>query len=163
MPGKHFLTIDVPTEPLPLHADAIRVAQVISNLINNAAKYTDEGGRIAVAARRDGNEVAVSVRDNGVGIPAEMLPRVFDLFTQVDRNLGRAQGGLGIGLALVKQLVEMHGGSVEAHSEGQGKGSEFVVRLPLAHAHDGEPSPPTAELRPNCLGSAPSTGRRRQS
>jgi CheY-like chemotaxis protein len=105
--------------------------QVIANLLNNAAKYTEEGGHTSLTARLEGAQVVLSVRDTGMGIPAEMLPQVFDLFTQIDRTLGRGQGGLGIGLALVKSLVELHGGSVEAHSDGPGRGSEFVVRLPL--------------------------------
>jgi CheY-like chemotaxis protein len=102
--------------------------------LNNAAKYTEERGTIWLSARREGGWALLSVRDTGVGIPPAMLPRVFDLFTQVDRTLGRSQGGLGIGLALVKRLVEMHGGRVEARSGGRGEGSEFTVRLPLAPA-----------------------------
>jgi PAS domain S-box-containing protein len=128
----HRLAVAIPPELLTLEADAVRLTQVIANLLNNAAKYTDAGGQIWLTVRRDGESVAISVRDTGTGIPAEMLPYVFDLFTQVNRSFDRAQGGLGIGLALVKNLVEMHGGSVQAHSEGPGKGSEFVVRLPLA-------------------------------
>jgi two-component system, sensor histidine kinase len=126
------LVVEVPPEPLILEGDPVRLAQVFANLLNNATKYTDIGGQIWLTVRREGQAVAISVRDSGVGIPAEMLPRVFELFTQVDRSAGRAQGGLGIGLTLVKSLVEMHGGSVAVHSEGCGKGSEFVVRLPLA-------------------------------
>jgi signal transduction histidine kinase len=126
------LVVEVPPEPLILEGDPVRLAQVFANLLNNAAKYTDIGGQIWLTVRREGQAVAISVRDSGVGIPAEMLPRVFELFTQVDRSAGRAQGGLGIGLTLVKNLVEMHGGSVAVQSEGCGKGSEFVVRLPLA-------------------------------
>ncbi len=128
----HRLAITIPPEPLTLDADAVRLTQVIANLLNNAAKYTDAGGQIWLTVRREGESVTISVRDNGTGIPADMLPYVFDLFTQANRSSDRAQGGLGIGLALVKSLVEMHGGSVQAHSEGPGKGSEFVVRLPLA-------------------------------
>ncbi len=130
--ARHQLALAIPPEPLTLEADAVRLTQVIANLLNNAAKYTDAGGQIWLTVRREGESVAISVRDNGTGIPADMLPSVFDLFTQVNRSFDRAQGGLGIGLALVKSLVEMHGGSVQAHSEGPGKGSEFVVRLPLA-------------------------------
>src|SRR5690606_24294614 len=116
--------------PLWLDADLTRIAQVLGNLLNNAAKYTPEGGLITVSARSEGNEAVLSVSDNGVGIPGDMLPKVFDLFTQVDRNLERSQGGLGIGLALVRQLVAMHGGTIEAQSGGVDRGSMFTVRLP---------------------------------
>jgi signal transduction histidine kinase/ActR/RegA family two-component response regulator len=145
------LTLELPSEPVMIDGDPVRLAQVLSNLLNNAAKYTDAGGRVRLTVACAHGEACVSVRDNGTGIPAEMLSRVFDLFTQVDRTLGRAQGGLGIGLALVKSLVELHGGRVEVSSEGPGRGSEFVVRLPLAtpvaavearHADDGR----TAEI-----------------
>ena len=105
--------------------------QVFSNLLNNAAKYTESGGTITLSARIEGDEVAVVVRDTGIGIPLEMLPKVFDIFTQVDRSLERSQGGLGIGLSLVKRLVEMHGGSVVATSDGDRRGSSFEVRLPV--------------------------------
>lgn len=128
----HQLALAIPPEPLILDADAVRLTQVIANLLNNAAKYTDPGGQIWLTVKREAQSVAISVRDTGTGIPADMLPRVFDLFTQVDRSFDRAQGGLGIGLALVKSLVEMHGGSVQARSDGPGKGSEFVIRLPIA-------------------------------
>ncbi len=128
----HTLEISAPESPLVVHADPVRLSQVVANLLNNAAKYTPTGGRIFLAVRQDESDVVISVRDTGVGIPAEMLPRVFELFTQIDRTRKHSQGGLGIGLALVKSLVEMHRGRVEAHSEGPGLGSEFVVRLPLA-------------------------------
>jgi PAS domain S-box-containing protein len=127
----HELTIHVSPQPIFVEADVIRLAQVIANLLNNAAKYTERDGQITLVVQRQEREAVVSVRDTGVGIPAHMLPRVFDLFTQVDRSLERSQGGLGIGLTLVKRLVEMHGGSIEAHSDGHGRGSEFVVRLPV--------------------------------
>ncbi len=130
--NRHRLAISIPAEPLILQGDAVRLTQVLINLLNNAAKYTDANGQIRLAAMRLGDEVLISVRDNGRGIPGDMLPRVFDMFTQVDRAYERTQGGLGIGLTLVRKLVEMHGGSVEARSEGRGRGSEFVVRLPLA-------------------------------
>ena len=129
--ARHELTVDVDTEPLTVMADPVRLAQVIANLLNNAAKYTDEGGRIFVRAGRDGASAIVSVRDNGVGIPSDMLAHVFDLFAQANRTYQRAQGGLGIGLTLVRSLVELHGGSVVAKSDGPGLGSEFIVRLPL--------------------------------
>lgn len=127
----HQLTVDLPAEPLPLHVDPTRMAQVLSNLLNNAAKYTPASGRIALAARREGGEVVVSVTDSGIGIPQGALSEVFQMFTQVGRNMDRSQGGLGIGLSLVRGLVELHGGAVTAASEGTGKGSTFCVRLPL--------------------------------
>jgi PAS domain S-box-containing protein len=130
----HNLALALPPEPLVLEGDPMRLAQVVANLLNNAAKYTEAGGQIWLTVRREAGAVAISVRDTGAGIPPDMLPRVFDLFTQVDRHANRAQGGLGIGLALVKSLVEMHGGSVKAHSEGTGQGCEFVVCLPLSTA-----------------------------
>jgi PAS domain S-box-containing protein len=136
----HRLAVDLPSEPMLVEADPVRLAQVVANLLNNAAKYTEAGGQLSLTARREGSQVALSVRDTGVGIPAEMLPRVFDLFTQIDRTLGRAQGGLGIGLALVKSLVHLHGGEVEARSDGPGLGSEFTVRLPLVRADAGRAS-----------------------
>jgi CheY-like chemotaxis protein/two-component sensor histidine kinase len=138
--GGHRLDVRLPGEPLTLEADPVRLAQVFTNLLNNAAKYTEQGGVISLVAGREGDEAVVTVRDSGVGIPREMLPRVFDLFTQIDRTLGRAQGGLGIGLALVKRLVELHGGAVEAHSDGLGRGSAFVVRLRL-FAQNGAKAP----------------------
>src|SRR6266852_8214589 len=106
--------------PIYLHADPVRLAQVFSNLLNNSCKYTEPGGRIWLTAERQGSDVVVSVKDNGIGIPPDMLPCIFDMFTQVDRALERSQGGLGIGLTLVKRLVEMHGGSVEVRSAGVG-------------------------------------------
>ena len=130
--GGHEFSVTLPPEPIHLEADPVRLAQVFANLLNNAAKYTEEGGRIWLAAERQGSEVTVSVKDNGIGIMAEMLPRIFEIFTQSNRALVRSQGGLGIGLSLVKGLVELHGGSIEARSDGPGQGSEFVVRLPVA-------------------------------
>ena len=107
------------------------MAQVLSNLLNNAAKYTEDGGQIRLGVAVEGADVVFRIRDNGVGIPVEMLPRVFDLFAQVGHSLERSQGGLGLGLNLVRSLTEMHGGSVQARSEGPGRGSEFIVRLPV--------------------------------
>jgi len=132
--GGHTLTVTMPPTPVFLHADLIRLAQVFSNLLNNSAKYTEPGGRIRLTAAVQGDEAVVTVEDSGVGIPAEALPHLFEMFSQVDRNLERAQGGLGIGLALVKGLTEAHGGTVEARSAGVGQGSAFVVRLPVTHA-----------------------------
>jgi CheY-like chemotaxis protein len=111
--------------------DLVRLAQVFLNLLNNAAKYTDRGGRIWLTAERQGSDVEVRVKDTGVGIPPEKLSRLFEIFFQVDRSLERAQGGLGIGLSIVRKLVELHGGRVEGRSDGVGKGSEFIVRLPV--------------------------------
>ncbi len=128
---RHELTLEVADEGLEVEGDLTRLTQVLGNLISNAAKYTDPGGSIVVSARREGTDVDIRVRDSGIGIPREVLPRLFQLFTQVDGAVHRAQGGLGIGLALVRQLVQMHGGSVTACSDGPGRGSEFVIRLPL--------------------------------
>ncbi len=124
------LTVAMPPGPVYLDADLTRLAQVFGNLLSNSAKYTRQGGRIWLDARRRGEEIVVSVRDNGIGIPAESLPKIFDMFSQVDRSIERSTGGLGIGLALVKGLVEMHGGTVSAESGSDGKGSTFTVRLP---------------------------------
>jgi PAS domain S-box-containing protein len=137
--ARHELAISQPFEPILLAADATRLAQVFANLLNNAAKYTNPGGRIWVTVERQGSDAVVRVRDNGVGIPADMLSSIFDMFAQVDRSLERTHGGLGIGLTLVKRLVEMHGGSVAVNSpplecgdaSPHSKGSEFVIRLPL--------------------------------
>ena len=126
---RHRLTIALPPGPVRLEGDQARLVQVVGNLLNNAAKYTDEGGHIRLEAAQEDGAAVIRVRDDGMGMPAELLPHVFDLFTQADRSLDRSQGGLGIGLTLVRQLVEMHGGKVEAKSEGAGYGSEFVVRL----------------------------------
>jgi CheY-like chemotaxis protein len=114
-----------------LEADLTRLSQVISNLLNNAAKYTDEGGQIRLDAAADKGVVTIRVRDTGLGIDPQLLPHIFDLFTQAERTPDRSEGGLGIGLTLVKRLVELHGGTVEALSEGLGSGAEFIVRLPM--------------------------------
>ena len=128
----HRLTITLPPEPVWLDADPSRLAQVVANLLHNAAKYTDAGGQIRLASERRGEETVVTVRDTGIGIPADLLPRVFEPFTQEERLLDRAQGGLGIGLALVRSLVALHGGRVQAFSAGRGCGSEFVLYLPVS-------------------------------
>ena len=127
----HELTVSGPPQPLHLDADLVRLAQVFINLLNNAAKYTKRGGHIWLTADREGSDAVVRVRDNGMGIPGNMLGRIFDLFTQVGRSIEQSQGGLGIGLTLVRRLVDMHDGSIEARSDGPDRGSEFVVRLPL--------------------------------
>ncbi len=128
--GGHRLTLSLPEEPLHLEADVTRLAQVVANLLNNAAKYTEKGGHIQLIVETRGTEIQIRVKDNGIGIPAEILPHVFDLFAQADRTLDRAQGGLGIGLTLVQNIVEMHGGTVLALSDGPGQGAELIVELP---------------------------------
>ncbi len=128
----HRLTVVPPAHPVRIAGDRTRLVQVVGNLLNNAAKYTPEGGHIELEAAQEGGEAVIRVRDDGIGVPADLLPHVFDLFTQADRSLDRSQGGLGIGLTLVRQLVHLHGGQVEARSGGSGLGSEFTVRLPAA-------------------------------
>jgi signal transduction histidine kinase len=128
----HSLTVDLPAEPLWIEGDLTRLAQVVGNLLNNAAKYTPEGGRIRLAVQGADDTAVISVSDNGIGIAADMQPKVFQLFTQVDNQLDRARGGLGIGLALVKRLVDMHHGTITLESAGAGKGSTFHVRIPKA-------------------------------
>ncbi len=141
----HELTITLPPQPVYLDADPVRLSQVYLNLLNNAAKYTEPGGHIWLTAERQDSDAVVTVKDTGVGIPAEKLPHVFDIFTQVDQSLERSQGGLGLGLTLVKRLTEMHGGSVEAKSGGPGTGSTFTVRLPVAPGPAAAEPPPTEE------------------
>ncbi len=128
----HELTVTLPPRPVPVDADRTRLAQVFANLLNNSARYTERGGHIRLTVERHGSDAVIKVKDDGVGIPADMLPRIFDTFIQANRSLERAQGGLGIGLSLVRGLLEMHEGRVEAHSDGPGRGSEFTVRLPVA-------------------------------
>jgi PAS domain S-box-containing protein len=142
---RHVLTVNVPEEPIWLHADPARLEQVVVNLLNNAAKYTDEGGQIWLKLRWDGHEMVLSIRDTGIGIDLQHFPDIFDLFTQAARSLDRSQGGLGIGLSLVQRLVEMHRGKVEVQSDGLGLGSEFTVRLPLPVSL--VPEPPSAPVR----------------
>lgn len=134
------LRISLPPEPLAMQGDGVRLAQVVANLLNNASKYTESRGEIYLSVRAERSEAAICVRDTGIGIEPDVLPRVFDLFTQADRSLGRAQGGLGIGLSLARSFVEMHGGRIAASSPGPGKGSEFTVWLPILS------SPPPAQL-----------------
>jgi PAS domain S-box-containing protein len=155
--AKHRLTISLPAEPVHLDADPVRVAQVVSNLLTNAVKYTDEGGRIRLTAGRRGETVEISVADTGIGIPKEMLGRLFEMFVQVEESMERSKGGLGIGLWLVKSLVDLHGGTIEARSDGPGKGSEFVVRLPAAE------QVPSPAARQTVTGSPmPSVGTKRR-
>jgi two-component system CheB/CheR fusion protein len=147
--ARHKLTVTFAAEPLWVMADVTRMAQVLSNLLNNAAKYTQPGGNLQLAVERDGGEAVIRVRDDGIGIPPEMLSRIFEMFTQVDTSLERSQGGLGIGLTIAQRLVEMHGGVLEATSGGSDRGSELTVRLPLpaesaaapaGEEEDGEPA-----------------------
>ena len=145
---RHALALRLPLSPIWIDGDATRLEQVVVNLLNNAAKYTDEGGHIWLSLQQEGNEAVLQVRDSGVGIAPELMPRIFDLFTQAERSLARSQGGLGIGLSLVQRLVEMQGGKVAAHS-ALGQGSEFVVRLPVVlTAEPQPPSSPTEQARP---------------
>jgi signal transduction histidine kinase len=141
---QHRLTVTLAPDPLWLDADFVRLEQVVTNLLTNAAKYTDPGGDIRVSTAVEGGEAVLRVRDTGIGIPPAMRPRIFDLFMQADSSAHRTQGGLGVGLTLVKRLVEMHGGSVGVTSAGVGQGSEFVVRLPLAGAREDPAAPPAA-------------------
>jgi two-component system, sensor histidine kinase len=135
-------TITVQAEPVVVYADATRLEQVVTNLVVNALKYTPPGGEIAIAVQRDGAEAVLTVRDSGVGIAPDLLPRIFDLFVQGERSLQRTAGGLGVGLTLVRRLVELHGGRVTAASDGDGRGSTFTVRLPARReAERGDPSP----------------------
>ena len=127
----HDFSIEMPAGAVILHADTTRLAQVLLNLLNNAAKYTERGGKIELRVEPDGDGVAISVRDTGIGIPADKLATIFEMFSQVDGALSRSQNGLGIGLYLVKRLVEMHDGTIRVRSDGPGKGSEFLVRLPV--------------------------------
>lgn len=145
----HRLTLDLPEEPLTLHADQTRIEQVLQNLLNNAAKYSESDGRIKVTARADAKDAIITVTDDGLGMPKELIPQVFDLFTQGERTLDRSQGGLGIGLTLVRQIIELHSGSVTAYSDGIGHGSSFTIRIPLSqqprvNSHNG-PERPLAE------------------
>jgi len=137
---QHQLTVRLPERPVRLEGDAARLTQVIANLLNNAAKYQEERGRIELRAELEDEEVVLRVRDWGVGIAPEMLERIFELFSQGERVADRVQGGLGVGLSLVKTLVEMHGGGVELRSDGPGKGSEAIVRLPWQPASAGKRS-----------------------
>jgi CheY-like chemotaxis protein len=142
--ASHQLRVEMPDDPVFVHADSVRLAQVVSNLLNNAVKYTDEGGTITLSVRPEYTHAAIIVRDTGIGISRDALPRVFDMFVQENADQ-RSHSGLGIGLTLVRSLVEMHGGTVEAHSEGSGRGSVFTVRMPLAAS---APVPSDGTVRP---------------
>ena len=145
----HELTVTLPAKPMYLNADPTRLAQVVGNLLNNACKFTDKGGRIRLTVEREGGQAVIRVRDSGIGIAADELPRIFEMFSQVDTSLERTQSGLGIGLTLAKNLVELHGGELEVHSAGLGHGSEFVVRLPiLVETPKPSPGPTVSEPTP---------------
>jgi len=144
----HTLTVTLPERPARVEADGARMAQVLSNLLNNAAKYTEDGGRIDLIVEQAQGEAVIRVRDNGIGIAPERLPSVFDMFEQIEGVSDRSQGGLGIGLTLARRLVEMHGGKIEAHSAGLGKGSEFVTRLPAYAEPAMKPAPEPSEGPP---------------
>jgi signal transduction histidine kinase/CheY-like chemotaxis protein len=131
---RHSLDVEVPREGLQVDGDPVRLAQIVANLLTNAAKYTEPGGRISVLAERTGEQVVLRIRDTGIGIATDVLPHIFELFVQEQQGMERSQGGLGLGLTIVRSLVRMHGGTVSAHSEGLGRGSEFVVRLPTKGA-----------------------------
>jgi len=152
---RHVLTVDIPTEAVHFTADPLRVAQVLSNLLTNAAKYTDPEGQIRITARRDGEDIVIRVVDSGIGISAAALPRVFNMFSQVHSTTDRSEGGLGIGLSLAKGLIELHGGTIEASSAGLGCGSEFTVRLPRR-------APTGKSLNPNSPAAAPRPTRKRR-
>ncbi|HKH48882.1 MAG TPA: ATP-binding protein, partial [Thermoanaerobaculia bacterium] len=142
----HTFEVEIPDEPLWVEGDTTRLSQALLNLLNNAAKYTPDGGRIWLTVEREGGQVLLRVRDTGIGIPAELLPKVFDLFRQGDRSLDRAEGGLGIGLTLVQQIALLHGGSVQAWSEGAGRGAEIIFRLPLLSGVRAEDPPQARSL-----------------
>lgn len=141
----HALEVEIPKRTLMIYGDPMRLTQALGNVLANAAKYTDNGGRITLRAQRRRRDIEITIRDTGIGIVPEVLPCIFNLFTQLDRRTGRHQGGLGIGLALVRQLVEMHGGTVSAASEGPGEGSEFLIRLPLSIERTNSSESPGAE------------------
>jgi CheY-like chemotaxis protein len=146
--GRHRLDVSLPGEPLWVEGDPVRLAQIVSNLLNNAAKYTPDGGLVALTVQRERDCVLLTVRDNGIGIAPDGLTRIFDMFSREGRGAGRAEGGLGIGLTLSRRLAEMHGGAIEARSAGEGLGSEFVVRLPIASSSaQPEPAHRSATLR----------------
>ena len=151
--GHHQLCVSLPEETVVLDADAVRLTQVLSNLLDNAARYTNAHGRIDLCARIEEGQARIAVRDNGIGIPSAQLPHLFEMFTQAHRGHASSQSGLGIGLAMVRKLVELHGGVVTAHSDGPGRGSEFIVLLPLATAAHADDAPaPIAAARSELSG-----------
>jgi CheY-like chemotaxis protein len=152
---RHQLEVDLPEEPLWVEGDLVRLSQVVLNLLNNSAKFTPEGGRIDLSVREENGDVLIRVRDTGIGISRDLLPTVFDIFKQGARSLDRSEGGLGLGLTLVRRIVEMHGGSVEARSEGPDRGSEFIIRLPrLVRRRSGTDQPSIRESKRALPGSS---------
>jgi signal transduction histidine kinase/ActR/RegA family two-component response regulator len=141
----HTIEVALPRESIHVNADPVRLTQIVDNLLNNSCKYMHPGGTISVKVERDGDEAVITVADTGIGIPPANLATIFDMFTQIDRGLERSRGGLGIGLTLVKRLVQMHGGAVEARSAGEGTGSQFIVRLPVS-SDAGRAAPPAAKV-----------------
>jgi PAS domain S-box-containing protein len=142
----HDMEVTLLANPIYVHGDPVRLTQIFGNLLNNSCKYTPPGGKVSVTARQEGSEVVVTVADTGAGIPPDKLSSIFEMFTQIDGSLERSQGGLGIGLTLAKRLVQMHEGSIEAHSAGEGRGSEFVVRLPVMIGHPDAAAPPARAM-----------------
>lgn len=159
---QHRLTVrlESPPEPLLIDADAVRIEQIVSNVLTNAVKYTPDGGHVSIALARDGGSALIRVKDDGVGIAAERIGAIFELFAQAENAIGRAQGGMGIGLALVRNLVQLHGGTIEAHSDGVGRGSEFVIRLPLAPVVEAPARRPLEAAAKRAAKAAPSVPRR---
>jgi CheY-like chemotaxis protein len=143
----HALTVSLPSEAIWVNADAIRLEEVIVNLLNNAAKYTPKDGHIWLSVKKEGEEMVLSVKDNGIGIAPDFLPQIFDLFAQAQRSLDRSEAGLGVGLTLVRKLVQMHGGNIQARSAGLGKGSEFIVRLPALPSQTVQSQIPALETK----------------
>lgn len=152
--SRHQLLITPPSERLYVDGDATRLTQIVSNLLDNAAKHMDPGGQISLSGARDGEMAVIRVKDTGVGIPSDVLPRVFEMFTQAELSSDRAHGGLGVGLALVEHLVKLHGGTVTASSDGSGKGSQFIVRLHIANAHKAPSVARAQALHPEAFNSA---------
>jgi two-component system CheB/CheR fusion protein len=146
---RHEIICSLPDAPVPMIGDATRLEQIVANLLSNSAKFTEPGGRIRIELTHQDEEAVVRVTDNGIGIPPELLPAIFDLFVQAERSLDRAEGGLGLGLTLVRRLTELHGGSIEAHSRGRGQGAEFIVRLPALRSVPAALSAPTHPARHN--------------
>src|SRR6185312_16075152 len=151
------LSLSLPERPMVVDADLMRLEQIIANLLDNAAKYTEPGGTIRLALAQEGEEAVLSIKDSGIGLAPEMLESIFEPFTQVDRSLGRSSGGLGLGLSVVRRLLQLHGGRIEARSAGIGHGSEFIVRLPLAAANPGRPD---SAQHPATLSAQPAPRRR---